>query len=544
MQFGDESSDNVSEWSWTFEGGTPATSTAENPVVSYNAAGQYDVVLTVSHPESTETITLVNYIAVTDDPIASFEYFDDIFIVDFTNTTVEGNTYSWDFGDGNTSNEESPSHTYSEEGEYEVVLIATNDCGTATTSQTLSINSLPTAGISAESYSGCGPLTVQFNDASSSNVIEWAWTFEGGNPTSSSEQNPMVEYATSGTYEVELVVTSPAGTDMIVMDDLIEVLGSPTAEIDYDLNGNVISANNSGVPGDITTWTVEGTEINEDQLVYTFPENGTYTVILNTENACGTDFEMIDVEIDVYPVASFDSQSIIVCVGEEIQLMDNSSNAESKQWTIPGADPSSSTEDNPIVKYDNEGIYSITLMVSNQYGDSSKDFIDIVTVIDLPSATFSGAQADNMVTFTSTGSNTSTYSWDFGDGKTSTEKNPIHTFGTNGMFEVTLTVSNECGDYFVTETFTINSNSVTEAELANVNIFPNPAQTNLNIQLTNSESDMIKMDVLDINGKLIMSNTFSSSRHTLDVSSIVAGTYLIRLRSDEASYYKKIVILK
>lgn len=543
VAFGDESSDNVTDWMWTFEGGIPATSTEENPVVTYETAGQYDVVLTVSHPESTETITLVNYITVSDVPVTSFEYFNDIYNVDFTNTTIEGTSFMWDFGDGNTSTEESPSHTYDAEGDYEVVLTATNGCGSTTSSEMVSINALPTAGFNVENVSGCGPLTVQFNDASSSNVIEWAWTFEGGNPATSTEENPVIQYANPGTYNVQLVVTSAAGTDMIVMDDFIEVLAAPTAAINYNLDGNIITATNGGSAGTTIKWDVDGEEINEDELVFTFPANGTYTVILTTENECGTATESIDIEVDVYPVASMNGFPIVVCVGDEVQLIDNSSNADDKIWTIFGGSPSTSTEDNPIVTYESEGMFTIKLVVSNQYGESTANFIDVVQVIGLPEATFAGTQINNVVDFETTASNTSTYMWDFGDGTTSTEENPSHTFTTNGTFEVVLTVGNQCGDFMVTESFIINSNAVTEAELANVNIYPNPSHNYLNIELTNRESDLIRMDVLDINGKLILSNTFKSAYYKLDVSNMTAGTYLIRLKSDDATYYKKVVIM-
>lgn len=544
IQYGDESSENVTNWSWSFEGGTPATSTEQNPTVMYDAAGQYDVVLTVSHPESTETITLVNYIAVSDVPIPSFDVFEDIYDVDFTNTTIEGDSYLWDFGDGNTSTEESPSHTYAEEGEYDVVLTATNECGTTTFMASVSINALPTAGLNADVSSGCGPLTVQFNDASSSNVTDWSWTFEGGNPSSSTEQNPTVEYASAGNYKVELLVTSVAGTDMIVMDDFIEVLGAPTAGINYDLDGNIMTATNSGSGGSTITWTVGNTESNDEEFIYTFPANGTYTVNLTTENECGSDTESVDIIVDVYPEASMDGLPIIVCEGDEVQLFDNSSNADDKVWTLEGGNPNTSTDDSPIITYDAEGTYSITLEVTNQYGESSETFTDAVTVIGLPTATFDGDQINNMVTFTTTASNTTTYSWDFGDGNMSTEENPTHTYTKNGTYEVILTVSNECGEYFVTESYTINSNSVTEAELAGVNIYPNPAQNILNIQLTNNDSDKINMDVLDINGKLVLSNAFNTSNHIIDVSAMPAGTYLIRLRSEAASYFKKVVVLK
>lgn len=543
VQFGDESSANVTDWMWTFPGGIPSTSTEENPVVTYNEAGQYDVILTVSHPESTETITLVNYIAVSDVPVTSFDFFKDIYEVDFTNTTVEGESFVWDFGDGNTSTDESPIHTYAEEGDYTVVLTATNSCGTTTSSMVVSINALPTAGIDAETTSGCGPLTVQFNDASSSNVTSWSWTFEGGNPAASTDENPIVEYNMPGTYNVQLEVTSVAGTDMVVINDFIEVIGVPTAEINYDVDGNVITANNGGSGASSILWTIDNAEITDEQLIYTFPENGTYTVNLTTENDCGTDTESIEVEIDVYPEAMFDALPLVVCVGEEVQLIDNSKNAEEKLWTIFGADPMTSTDDSPIVTYENEGLYTINLLVSNQYGQSSKNFIDVVNVIGLPTASFVGTQADNVVDFQSTASNATVYAWDFGDGTTSNESNPSHTFETNGTFEVTLTVSNECGEFFFTESYTIISNSLSETDLAGVKIYPNPVRNQLNIELVNGQSDQVRLDVLSIEGKLITSTLFNTSNYILDVSNFTPATYLVRMRSEEATFYKKIVVL-
>jgi len=545
VEFSSEASSNVTSWFWTFEGGTPATSTEPNPVVTYSQAGQYDVILEVSHPQSIDAVTLENYIAVNDDPIASFEYFDDLFEVDFTNTTVEGTTFLWDFGDGNTSNEANPTHTYEAEGTYEVTLTAANICGETSTTQSIMINALPTAAFNASSTTiGCGPLTVEFNDASSSNVTAWNWTFEGGDPATSTEENPTVVYTTEGIYSVQLEVTSAAGTDFVVIDDFVEVFGTPTAEIDFALEGNLINASNAGSETDIIFWEVDGQVFDEEEITYTFPENGIYEVVLIVENDCAADMASTTVEVDAYPEASIAALPLVVCEGEAVQIVDNSSNAENKMWILEGASPATSTEDSPTVVYDTEGSYSITLTVSNQYGTSTEEFTDAVEVVALPDASFTAEQSDNLIEFTSTITNATTILWDFGDGTTSTEENPSHRFETNGTFEVTLTVTNECGTFFVTETYTIISNSVSERDLAKVNIYPNPTQDVFNIELTNRERNRIKMDVLDINGRIVVSKSFDGSKYTLNVSDMSVGTYLIRLRSEQNVHYQKVAIFR
>jgi PKD repeat protein len=544
VEFTDQSSSNATEWLWTFAGGNPATSTMQNPVISYTSAGQYDVTLTVSHPESSEIITLTDYIAVSDAPATSFEFFDDLFDVEFTNTTIEGTTYSWDFGDGTTSSMESPSHTYTDEGMFIVVLSATNTCGTTTSSLTLEINALPTAGFNSNSTTGCGPLTVEFNNASSSNVTDWSWTFDGGTPATSTEENPTVTYATSGSYPVSLTVTSPAGMDESTIENFVVVLAEPIAEIDVIISGNEITATNTGTGADAIAWTVGGESFTTDILEYEFEANGTYTIEMTAENECGTSTTSAMIAIDVFPQASFDNLPYVACVGESISLVDNSTNADTKIWTMPNGNPSTSNEINPIVVYNATGSYDITLMVSNIYGTSTETFAGAITVIDLPTASFDGTQDESTVNFMSTSIGASTYSWDFGDGNTSTEENPIHTYGSNGTYEVILAVSNQCGEVETTTTFIINVNAVTEADFGNMKVYPNPASDYITISLENTLGDDIKLSIIDVQGKIVRSELINTENHTINTSDLVNGTYMLRLSSNEASFLKKIVILK
>ncbi|MBK8704707.1 MAG: PKD domain-containing protein [Saprospiraceae bacterium] len=136
IQFTDESDGNPTAWSWSFPGGTPATSTEQNPVVTYENAGIYGVELTVSNAFGTENLSVAPVVFVDDLPQAAFTYQTSLLQVDFVVTGAQvGVSYHWEFGDGATGDGPDVGHEYSGPGSYTVKLIAANDCGESTTTQ-------------------------------------------------------------------------------------------------------------------------------------------------------------------------------------------------------------------------------------------------------------------------------------------------------------------------------------------------------------------------------------------------------------------------
>ena len=133
--------------------------------------------------------------------------------VDFTDATTSASTVdslSWDFGDGNTSTVQNPSHTYAAPGTYTVCLIAMNGCGADTICNTVTVTCAAPTTSFANSATG---LDVDFTDASTSGatITSWSWDFGDGN--ASTVQNPSHTYATGGTYTVCLIVTDMCGSD-------------------------------------------------------------------------------------------------------------------------------------------------------------------------------------------------------------------------------------------------------------------------------------------------------------------------------------------
>lgn len=111
---------------WQFEGGTPATSTEANPVVLYEIPGSYAVSLSASSNFPNQTLTQNDYIQVYPRPEPDFDFQIDGLTVVFTNLSADANDYVWNFDDGNSSQEENPSHTYAQPGSYQVNLNASN----------------------------------------------------------------------------------------------------------------------------------------------------------------------------------------------------------------------------------------------------------------------------------------------------------------------------------------------------------------------------------------------------------------------------------
>ena len=132
---------NPSSWNWTFPGGSPASSTVQNPQVVYTTPGVYDVTLEVSNGFGSNTLTFPAYVTVQGAPSAGFTYTAMQNTVTFTNNSQDATSYTWDFGDNQSSTEQNPVHTYAASGSYTVSLAATNNCGTTIFEQTVTLSS-------------------------------------------------------------------------------------------------------------------------------------------------------------------------------------------------------------------------------------------------------------------------------------------------------------------------------------------------------------------------------------------------------------------
>ncbi len=458
VSFVDESTNNVIAWDWSFPGGTPTTSDVANPQIVYNTPGVYSVTLTVSSTLGDDTFTQTDYITVSALPVANFTSVTNINTVDFTNTSTDADTYAWDFGDGNFSSDSDPSHTYAADGTYTVELIASNACASDTITQEIVLSSLPTAGIGSDITAGCLPVTVNFEDLSSGNTTSWAWTFEGGTPNTSTSPNPVVDYDQVGTYDVTLIATNANGSDTLLLEDYIEVLDIPNADFSSAINGQVVSLTNLSTNADSYLWTFgDGGTDTSDSPTYDYGADGTYSLTLIASNLCGSDTLTELITIATLPTAGILADNQGGCLPVTIQFEEDASpNTQTWSWTFEGGTPATSDVQDPIVTYDQAGIFDVQLIVSNGVGSDTLVLADYVEILPLPVPDFTAANSGLDVTFTNNSQDATSYFWEFGDAQTSTATDPVHTYGSTGTYDVSLYAINSCDTVILTETIVVS----------------------------------------------------------------------------------------
>jgi len=470
VQFTDSSQNNVTSWSWQFGDGT--TSIEQNPVHTYTVAGDYTVTLTVTNECGSDSASKQEYITAEPcpPPVANFNANRTSgkapLSVQFTDlSTNDPDTWLWQFGDGDTSTEQNPVHTYTIPGTYTVNLTVTNECGCDSASKQEFITAEPcpppVADFSANRTSGKAPLSVQFTDLSTNDPDTWLWQFGDGD--TSTEQDPVHTYTTPGTYTVNLTVTNECGCDSASKQEFITAEPCPPPVADFSANqtcGKIpLSVQFTDLStNDPDTWLWQfgdGDTSTEQNPVHTYTTPGTYTVNLTVTNECGCDSaskqEFISAEPCPPPVADFSANRTSGKAPLSVQFTDLSTNGPDT-WLWQFGDGDTSTEQNPVHTYTTPGTYTVTLTVTNECGCDSASKQEFITAepCPLPVADFSANQTCGKiplsVQFTDLSTNgPDTWLWQFGDGATSTEQNPVHTYTTPGTYTVTLTVTNECG---------------------------------------------------------------------------------------------------
>ncbi len=500
VNFTDQSA-GATSWDWTFEGGTPSTSTDQNPTVTYNTIGEYDVTLEVSDGSSTSTLLVPDMITVSDIPSQPDTPTGPIDICgneEHTYTTdvvAMADTYNWEVlpsdagvitGTGTTAVFVSAGDWF---GSYTVKVNATNSCGTGSWSSELS-------------------CTLNFTPAT--------FFLGGGGPYCEGDQG------------MELT------------------LDGSEVDVDYELFFDGVS----------TGIIVAGTG---SPISFGYQTNeGLYTSYGNATMCTTLMFGEAYVTIEVLPgTGTQPSGPVEVCSGSTTDYQTSTiANASSIVWTL---DPNDAgvivgTGENITIDWSVtfSGTANLSVYGTNDCGDGTVSDALEITVSEIPTPEVLGETEvckDQENSYSTLDNPGSTYSWEVVGGNISSGDGTSEiivlwmTVGP-GTVLVTETSSESCEGFSDTLDVIIDEcTGITESARGIVNLYPNPTKGKISIDISLKESITYQLNIYNQFGQLVytvQSNSMEiKESHNVNIETLPSGLYFIKMTTSSNRVYQK-----
>lgn len=360
----------------------------------------------------------------------------------------------WKFGDGDSSNLQNPKHIYQNSGLYTVALTGSDGVTgcSATKTQDIVVNPLPDFTVSGNPTSGCKPLDVNFQTTTTGTTF-LSWDFgDGGN---SINKNPSHTFFDAGIYSVNCVATNEFGCkDSIQLN--INVYDLPVVKMTDSILDQCTQPVQLKV-NDLSTGSVsriwkfhDGTTSDLKSPIYDYSNSGTFRVelVAYTIHGC-KDSVQKDIFISPKPQLTASVDTATNCADLPIQFNANCINCDSIQWTV--SDGFETFEPNFEKVFETGGTYSATVTATGEYGcKTSKNFFNSIVRYPTPLAEFETEDIkepalNGEVRFLNYSKDADTYFWDFGDGSTSDENSPSHSYVEPEEYLIVLIASNEFG---------------------------------------------------------------------------------------------------
>jgi gliding motility-associated-like protein len=462
---------NAISWSWDFDNGS-ANFQGESPaLINYNQPGTYHVSLTVSNAygcEADDDIT----IRVFESPQVDFSVFNlcEGEVAQFTDLTQSANNdditdWSWSFGDGSTSDQQNPTYGYTTTGSFFVELSVTTEHCSGSDTTTVVVQDAPTASLSANVYEGCGPLTVQFTNASDAAAV-YQWNLGNGQVTNAfSGQHTFFNTASNDTtYEVSLTALNAFGCGT---SDTVEITVHPGAYASF------IDDNAAPTCGPMNAY-FQNTSLNAYAYAWEFGDGGvsnlvnpTHTYFNNTGFLDIYEVSLIAYNVNgcndttsntlfVYPLMNLDIDVVETeACAPLAATMPFVSGAQDYQWDF--GDGTTSNFAMPSHVFNNYTsapvVYDVTLIGTSAFGcvDTASAQVTVFpnSIAQFSPSVLSGC-SPMQVDLTNLSINAGSFAWNYGDGEVSQESAELHShlFVNNGSTPLDRTIALETQNAF------------------------------------------------------------------------------------------------
>jgi PKD repeat protein len=385
------------------------------------------------------------------------------------NSTISSGsmTYKWYFGTTDSSTDANPKHIFSSAGNYLVRLRATSNLGIAKdTSLTVVVRESPIATFTASN--GCLGQNVTFTNNTNykpsgciNNCFTSFWKFGDGGVSNSN--SPTYQYSAVNTYNPRLIVTAANGCKDS-LEAPITIYQTPKANF-VESNNNVcagsiiVFTNTSTISGGTFTsgWDFgTGTTASTLNASHKFDSSGTFAVrlVATSNNGC-VDTLIKNIVIKESPYANFEWDK--ACDIDPTQFVNKTISHNGfttlYEWNFNGQ--GSSQLENPSFNFTSTGNKNVSLKATIQENGCNNTVTKVINIRVMAKANFNFVEvcAGQQLKFNNSSQSSTdfvNYSWKFGDGNSSTQKNPSHTYSnTKGeTYQVTLvaSVSGGCVD--------------------------------------------------------------------------------------------------
>ncbi|MCH2043825.1 MAG: T9SS-dependent M36 family metallopeptidase [Saprospiraceae bacterium] len=423
--------------------------------------------------------------------------------------------WAWDFGDGNTSTAQNPSHTYTTNGTYTVSLTVTNTLGSNTTTQTVTVqfpaDPVATNGVACN---GTGATLT----ATGSGDMYW---FDANTDTLVYIGSPFVTPTLNGTinYTVQNIESYPSSfvgpTDGNIGTGAYHGSGF-TGTVDFTADQPLlivsawVDAQDDGVR-EFFLWDANSAGGNIVQQVTVFVPQGVSRINLGFEVPSPGNYSIGGTGVNMY----------------------RNENGPAYPYSVAGLMTITGSSAGPDYYY-----YLYDLEVQPAPCKSSKVPAQAV----FTNSDFAYTVTNTTVDFIDNSQGATTWAWDFGDGNTSSAQNPSHTYAANGFYTVNLTVNGICT---YTDTVFVGVSSVsTLANRVEVQLSPNPAQAATNLRLSQALTQPMNVELVSIDGRVLETWVVNAGVQELRIETdrLVPAMYMLRLRTDEFSEVLKLQV--
>ena len=503
--------------------------------------------------------------------------------VNFTDLSIgDAVAWNWQFSPatitfmyGTDASSQNPKVRFDAAGFYNVQLTTTyDDGGTDVELKEDYIEAVemipPEADFEANDTNPPIGVFVNFNDLSINDPDTWLWSFSPSTITympgfDEHDQNTKVQFDEPGYYTVSLTASNAAGSDTETkVDYILAYLPEPVADFTADntmplVNENVQFTDLSFYYPDTWEWIftpntvsyTEGTDENTQNPVVQFTEAGYYTVQLTVTNESGTDTEIKTDYIHAVDALTVEATATPpeICIYDSVQLhagVAGGSGDYTFEWS---SDPEgfSSTEQDPVAYPEESTEYRVIVSDGNTTTEDSV----LVTVYpltdielgDWPDYLCNQQEPPVQLTASPEGG---VFNGDAvtPDGIFSPEEAPL---GWNVITYIYIN-ENDCESIAQDSIFVDDCVGITETEEVKLTVYPNPARRYINVVLEGVNNSEINLEMVNTMGQAVYERKLQALgktfKLTIDLSGNRNGLYILKVRTGQGSYYKKVFLSK